>query len=365
MDGNTANKTYPRINDPISDEAVTITAVTGTTITVDVGTTEQVKYDISGATYSPGTGILTLDIGTHDLMLTDGVKIANDSLFFSCGMDNNETVKSYPRSTDPIYNTAVDITNIDKTFHTAGAGTAYDPATGVLTVGMANHGFNATTYDTVTNGSYDAAAGQLVLTIPNHTYRNGDRIRIADNSLTFECSAATGTHTFVSGVADAISSGASNFTAQAGTTYNPVSGDMQITLGTHSLTTADTIQIADDGVTFTCDADNHATNHTNPRSTDPVSGTNIAITAVTATTITVNVGIANPTGNAKSYPRAADPVSGRWLSVTNVTANTIEVNVLLGTPSTNSSVHTFVSAVANGIEKANDSIKVYTFQLFI
>ena len=356
MDGNTANKTYPRINDPISGEAVTITAVTGTTITVDVGTTEQVKYDISGATYSPSLGRLTLDIGTHNLMLTDGVKIANDSLFFSCGMDNNETVKSYPRATDPIYNTAVDITNIDKTFHTAGAGTAYDPATGVLTVGMANHGFNATTYDTVTNGSYDAAAGQLVLTIPNHTYRNGDRIRIADNSLTFECSAATGTHTFVSGVADAITSGASNFTAQAGTTYNPVTGEMVITLGTHSLTTANTIQIADGGVTFTCDADAHATNHSYPRATDPQSGQNIAITAVTGTTITVNVGIANPTGNAKSYPRAADPVSGRWLSVTNVTANTIEVNVLLGTPSTNSSVHTFVSATANGVEKANDSV---------
>ena len=363
MDGNTANKTYPRVSDPIADEAVTITAVTGTTITVDVGTTQEVKYDISDATYDAGLGRLTLDIGTHDLMITDGVKIANDSLFFSCGMDNNETVKSYPRSTDPIYNTSLEITNVDKTFHTAGAGTAYDPATGVLTIGMANHGFNATTYDTVTNGSYDAAAGQLVLTIPNHTYRNGDRIRIADNSLTFECSAATGTHTFVSGVADAISSGASNFTAQAGTTYNPVSGDMQITLGTHSLTTANTIQIADGGITFTCDADNHATNHSYPRSTDPVSGTNIAITAVTATTITVNVGIANPTGNAKSYPRAADPVSGRWLSVTNVTANTIEVNVLLGTPSTNSSVHTFVSAVANGIEKANDSIKVFTDSL--
>ena len=357
MDGNTDNKTYPRPGvDPIAGEAVTITAVTGTTITVEVGTTQEVKYDISDATYDGGTGILTLDVGTHNLMITDGVKIANDSLFFSCGMDNNETVKSYPRATDPIYNTAVDITNIDKTFHTAGAGTAYDPATGVLTVGMANHGFNATTYDTVTNGSYDAAAGQLVLTIPNHTYRNGDRIRIADNSLTFECSAATGTHIFVSGVADAITSGASNFTAQAGTTYNPVTGEMVITLGTHSLTTANTIQIADGGVTFTCDADAHATNHSYPRATDPQSGQNIAITAVTGTTITVNVGIANPTGNAKSYPRAADPVSGRWLSVTNVTANTIEVNVLLGTPSTNSSVHTFVSATANGVEKANDSV---------
>ena len=85
MDGNTDNKTYPRPGkDPIAGEAVTITAVTGTTITVDVGTTEQVKYDISDATYDAGIGRITLDIGTHNLMMTDGVKIANDSLFFSC-----------------------------------------------------------------------------------------------------------------------------------------------------------------------------------------------------------------------------------------------------------------------------------------
>ena len=360
MDGNTATKTYPRATDPASQNALPIVAKDATTITVNVGTSPLVEHDVRNATYSPGTGELTLDIGMHELRpnVGESIRIKPESLFFSCGMDNNETVKAYPRATDPFYNKSIDIvnTNISSSLGNPGAGTAYDPATGVLTLNVANHGLKETTYDTVTDATYNPTSGQLVLTIPGHEYFNGDRIRIADNSLTFSCNAATGTHIFVSGVADAISSGGLNFTAQSGTTYNPVNGEMVITLGTHSLTTADTIQIADGGVTFTCDADAHATNHSYPRATDPQSGQNIAITAVTATTITVNVGIANPTGNAKSYPRAADPVSGKWLNIQGTTADTITINVLLGTESTNSSVHTFVSAVANGIEKANDSI---------
>ena len=103
-----------------------------------------------------------------------------------------------------------------------------------------------------------------------------------------------GVHTFVSGVTNAIQvTGGSQFTAASGTTYNPLTGDLVIEIGSHSLTTSNTIVIADGGITFTCDADNHGSNHAYPRSTDPVSGKTLAITAEDATTITVNVGISN------------------------------------------------------------------------
>ena len=65
---------------------------------------------------------------------------------------------------------------------------------------------------------------------------------------------------------------------------------MVIEIGAHTLTTSNTVLIADDGVVFTCAQDNNTSNKAYPRSTDPQSGQNIAITAVTATTITVNVG---------------------------------------------------------------------------
>ena len=73
----------------------------------------------------------------------------------------------------------------------------------------------------------------------------------------------------------------------------PSTGLLVIEIGSHSLTTSNTIVIADGGITFTCDADNHASEHSYPRSGDPASGKILAITAVAGTTITVNVGISN------------------------------------------------------------------------
>jgi hypothetical protein len=102
-----------------------------------------------------------------------------------------------------------------------------------------------------------------------------------------------GAHTFVSGVTNAItaSAGASgNFTAASGTTYDPVTGVMVLEIGSHSLTTSNKVTIADNGVTFTCDLDNHVSEKSYPRSGDPASGVALTITAVSGTTITVNVG---------------------------------------------------------------------------
>ena len=108
------------------------------------------------------------------------------------------------------------------------------------------------------------------------------------------------THTFSSGVTDAISAGggaSGSYTAQNGTTYNPNTGVLVINIGTHGLTTSNTVTIADNGIVFTCTADNNTTTHPYPRSTDPASGTALNITAVTATTITVNVGAASSTSD--------------------------------------------------------------------
>ena len=54
-----------------------------------------------------------------------------------------------------------------------------------------------------------------------------------------------------------------------GATYDPVSGDLVLSIGAHTFTTADTLVIANSSLSFTCSRDNHATSHTYPRSTDP------------------------------------------------------------------------------------------------
>ena len=123
--------------------------------------------------------------------------------------------------------------------------------------------------------------------------------QIGDEIKTFSTGVSgLGVHTFVSGVTNAIQvTGGSQFTAQTGTSYTPSTGVLIIDIGTHSLTTSNTIVIADGGITFTCDADNHGSTHSYPRPSDPVSGKTLAITGVAGDTITVNVGISNDQEN--------------------------------------------------------------------
>ena len=84
-------------------------------------------------------------------------------------------------------------------------------------------------------------------------------------------------------------------------TYNPVSGDLELTIGDHIFGIYDSINLADNSLTFTCNynGDGNTTNKTYPRPTgatggstngsDYVQGQDIQIIATTSTTITVNV----------------------------------------------------------------------------
>ena len=102
-------------------------------------------------------------------------------------------------------------------------------------------------------------------------------------------------HTFVSADADSITvTGGGTKTPVAGTTYNSATGDLVLEIGSHSLTTSNTIQIGNNTIRFTCSLDNHNKVKSYPRAhKDPVAGNFISITATTGTTITVNVGKGN------------------------------------------------------------------------
>ena len=397
----------------LDDGAVTFSCTYGTGNHNYVGGTAAgavtavggVIFDVTNASYTPGSGELELTIGSHSLTTSNQVIISPESLDFQCDADNYNTTHSYPRPTDPVAGEEIDITAVTGTTITVNVGisnpgTAYPRA-------PKNH--------TVANATYDPAGGDMVLTIGAHGLQIGDAIKLAPNSLTFECPAAVGTHAFVSGVAGAITANVGGpFTATTGTSYNPTTGEMVLEIGSHSLTTANTIQIAPAGLKFTCDADNNATEHDYPRATDPVSGENIAITATSATTITVDVGVASST-NQSSYPRATgaatssgadyaynneltisaisgdsitvnvnggqgaisinsvhtfvsatangvqtggDPISGKWISVSNVTSNTFDIQVLDTVPSTNTTAHTFLTGVANSITKKGTAVRL-------
>ena len=123
MDGNTATKTYPRSTDPVSGQTIAITNTTTNTITVNVGASPIVNHDVTDATYDNNTGVLVLTIGSHTLTAGTSIKIANGSLDFTCENDNNTSTKSYPRPSDPYYDTAINIDSVTSTTITLNVGT--------------------------------------------------------------------------------------------------------------------------------------------------------------------------------------------------------------------------------------------------
>ena len=299
MDANGSNHTYPRVGDPAHNTVLPVTAITDNTVTVDVGASPIVNYTPTDATYDPATGLMELTIGSHKLSSGTSIKLVNDSISFTCEMDDRATVHTYPRSTDPVSDTAINIVSTGTTSHTA------------------------------TNASYTPVTGVMNITVPDHGFNDGDKIKIVDNSFTFTCEMDNkyGNHTYPRSTDPASDtwleiSGKTNdsFNVNVGTTnlknhnvssatYNPVTGDLSLNIGNHTLTSGTSIKIADNSLMFTCAQDDHYTVHSYPRATDPYHNEPITITGTTSDSITVNVGT---TQNAGYTPQTAsyDPTTG-------------------------------------------------------
>ena len=142
-DSNTTDHPYPRATDPASTKILTISAVTSDTFTVNVGTSSDTsthtfksavtnaikkinkRIDVKDAIYNGGPNVIGtgitfqsfdgnpftqgLAVGeiviqtdvAHGLVQNQKVRIAVDSIIFSCTMNNRATEHGYPRKTDP------------------------------------------------------------------------------------------------------------------------------------------------------------------------------------------------------------------------------------------------------------------------
>ena len=115
--GGTAS--YPRPTDPIGTQGkmkdVPVEAVATTTITVNAlnGTAptntdahtwvglSAYQFQPTDIAYTPSTGEMVLTLNGHPLIKGDRIFFANNSLTFTCGLDNNQTQHTYPRVGDP------------------------------------------------------------------------------------------------------------------------------------------------------------------------------------------------------------------------------------------------------------------------
>tara|TARA_B100000214_G_scaffold375344_1_gene361268 strand:+ start:1906 stop:16431 length:14526 start_codon:yes stop_codon:yes gene_type:complete len=273
------------------------------------GLSQATKHDIQGATYNPSTGVVTLTAGVltngHGFSNGDWVKIADESLTFTCTMDGGASQKLYPRASDPISGKWIQISNVTQfTFDI-------------------NVGSSPGVSFTPSNAHYDPVTGLMELVIGSHTLRPGTSIKLAAESVKFFCdvdnnsaekayprvgdpaydtavkiesvtdtsitiqtlsttpSTNTSKHTFASANPNAVTTGG-NYSHTFVTNQERAEDALSRAI--------DTITIATGSLVFTCSRDNHSSNHPYPRTTDPADGVILGIEDSKTNTISVNVG---------------------------------------------------------------------------
>ena len=182
-DNNTTVHPYPRAAgaynstnskaDYAYDTWLDISAVTGTTITVNVNGGQGAITDISNHTF---VGALdgAVQVG-HGIVPGNKVKLAPNSLTFTCTLDGNSAQKSYPRATGA--NT------------TSGADYAYDKWLRVMDVGdntitVNLNGGQGAISDTSAHTFVSATANGITL---GHGMVAGTPIKIKDGGVIFRC----------------------------------------------------------------------------------------------------------------------------------------------------------------------------------
>ncbi len=269
------------------------------------------KITPTGATYNATTGDLVLTVPSgHGVTNSNTIGIATNSLTFTCDRDNNATEHTYPRSTDPVHNIAT--IPVKST-----SGTSITVNVGISTIVERN----------VSAATYDAVTGDLVVTSAGHGYTPP--------------SAHTAT----------------------GAVYDPIAGITTLTVANHGFSTGERVLINDGSLIFTCARDSHASAHSYPRTTDPVSKKWLPITVVDSNSFKVTVGVSqDPSAHTfvsahsngilrelgkvgiatnslrftcdldnniaqKTYPRTTDPYHNTTLGIRTTTSNTFTVNV--------------------------------------
>ena len=169
----------------------------------------------------------------------------------SCSRDNFKTNHSYPRTSDPANAATLAISSV---------------STDTITVGVGSAG----------GGGYGAV---VTASIPYNT------------------------HFFEGADANAVNVTGGSQLTPTDATYEPATGVLTITFGSnHGLTNSNTVTLDNNSFKFSCNQDNRKSIHTYPRTTDPASGSTLAITVPATNKISVNVGQSpNGTGGALQF----------------------------------------------------------------
>lgn len=231
-----------------------------------VGTPAKKYYTPkSGTKYTPSTGDLELVIGDHDLYPGLKIKLAANSLTFTCALDPSKP-KSYPRASGE-------------------NGTLVNP--------LSNNNIGKA------DPAYDTEIEINAVTATSITVNVG-------------VSSDTSAHTFVSADTNAVTAPEVVFyTPGVGTNYNPSNGNLELYIGDHSILPGTTVRLNTNSLKFTCALDGNTTIKSYPRESgedgtgtgagnnldkpDPAYQTDIKVVSVTGNSIIINVGTSSDT----------------------------------------------------------------------
>tara|TARA_A200000159_G_scaffold132692_1_gene130408 strand:- start:644 stop:3448 length:2805 start_codon:yes stop_codon:yes gene_type:complete len=291
-------------------------SATSGAININSGAAIGNQLDITGATYTASSGLLQLtSSGAHGMSTNDNVAVDILSLNFTCARDNYQSVHSYPRATDPIAGINTAVTVSDATNFSINVGSSpihndqptnatYNPNTGDMVLTIGAHDFTGQTTLSAGGGStYNAATGVLEITTtnPSHELVTGDYVRFDHESLTFSCSKDDhATNHAYPRVTDPTYNQWLPVTRVDANTFQCNVGISTAGDFTHTFVSAvsqgikvaeSSVGIKTEGIVFTCSKDDHATNHPYPRVSDPAYYRQMGIGATTADSITINVGV--------------------------------------------------------------------------
>jgi len=172
---------------------------------------------------------------------------------------------------------------------------------------------------TPTTATYSGSTGELVLTIPGHSYTTSNTVGIGTSTIAFTCG-SDGNQTIlyypkptdpIAGIVTGITTTTTNtITLFVGistlvkypvhdATYDPASGLSVLTIGTHNLTTANSIRLANESLLFKCSLDGYKRIEAYPRPfKDRVYGNSVGIASYTSDTITI---LAGPSVESQRY----------------------------------------------------------------
>jgi len=312
MDGNRTEHKLPSVGQPAYNKQLTITSITDDTITVNVGKSgPNIEFNPTNATYDPATGDFVATVGNHTLSVGEGIVLSPESFAFTCDMDNDQSVKSYPRvGIDPFAVRSIPITSVTDT---------------TLTFNVGASGPNK--YFTPSSASYNALTGDMIVTVGQHGLGVGRSVVLEDKSFAFTCdqdSDAT-THSYprpgsdpYAGKSIEIKSVGNTQHTPTNAPYNASTGIVTLTIAGHGFSNGDYVKVDDGALTYTCVLDGNTVE--------------------------------------KSYPRAGyDYPSGRWLQISNVTTDTFDINI---GSSSYTGAHTFVSATNGGIRRQTGTFTI-------